>query len=103
MAAQTREQGRYLGGRPPYGYRLTDVGPYPKKAHAAWGRRAHGPETDPATSPLVTWMFAQRLAGHSTTHHPGPTPGRCRAPRLSGECGGVVGGELLEGAGGPAE
>lgn len=22
MAAQTREQGRYLGGRPPYGYRL---------------------------------------------------------------------------------
>jgi hypothetical protein len=21
MAAQTREQGRYLGGRPPYGYR----------------------------------------------------------------------------------
>jgi site-specific DNA recombinase len=25
MAAQTREQGRYLGGRPPYGYRLGDV------------------------------------------------------------------------------
>jgi len=24
MAAQTREQGRYLGGRPPYGYRLAD-------------------------------------------------------------------------------
>jgi site-specific DNA recombinase len=27
MAAQTREQGRYLGGRPPYGYRLADAGP----------------------------------------------------------------------------
>jgi hypothetical protein len=26
MAAQTREQGRYLGGRPPYGYRLADAG-----------------------------------------------------------------------------
>jgi len=36
MAAQTREQGRYLGGRPPYGYRLGDAGPHPNKAHAAW-------------------------------------------------------------------
>jgi site-specific DNA recombinase len=35
MAAQTREQGRYLGGRPPYGYRLADAGPHPNKAHAA--------------------------------------------------------------------
>ena len=26
MAAQTREQGRYLGGRPPYGHRLGDAG-----------------------------------------------------------------------------
>ncbi len=37
MAAQTREQGRYLGGRPPYEYRLADAGPHPNKAHAAWG------------------------------------------------------------------
>ena len=37
MAAQTKEQGRYLGGRPPYGYRLADAGPHPNKAHAAWG------------------------------------------------------------------
>jgi site-specific DNA recombinase len=65
MAAQTREQGRYLGGRPPYGYRLGDAGPHPNKAHAAWGRRAHRLEPDPATAPVVTWMFAQRLAGHS--------------------------------------
>jgi hypothetical protein len=36
MAAQTREQGRYLGGRPPYGYRRADAGPHPNKAHAAW-------------------------------------------------------------------
>lgn len=36
MAAQTR-RGRYLGGRPPYGYRLADAGPHPNQAHAAWG------------------------------------------------------------------
>ena len=65
MAAQTREQGRYLGGRPPYGYRLGDAGPHPNKAHAAWGRRAHRLEPDPVTAPVVSWMFAQRLAGHS--------------------------------------
>jgi len=65
MATQTREQGRYLGGRPPYGYRLADAGPHPNKVHASWGRRAHRLEPDPATAPVVRWMFAQRLAGHS--------------------------------------
>ena len=65
MATQTREQGRYLGGRPPYGYRLADAGPHPNKAHAAWGRRAQRLEPDPVTAPVVRWMFAQRLAGHS--------------------------------------
>ena len=65
MAVQTREQGRYLGGRPPYGYRLGDAGPHPNKAHAAWGRRAHRLEPDPETAHVVRWIFAQRLAGHS--------------------------------------
>jgi len=63
MAAQTREQGRYLGGRPPYGYRLADAGPHPNKAHAAWGRRAHRLEPNPDTAPVVSWMFAQRRTG----------------------------------------
>jgi hypothetical protein len=36
MAVQTREQGRYLGGRPSYGYRLADAGPHPNKVHASW-------------------------------------------------------------------
>jgi site-specific DNA recombinase len=66
MAVQTREQGRYLGGRPPFGYRLGDAGPHPNKAHAAWGRRAHKLEPDPETAHVVRWIFAQRLAGHST-------------------------------------
>lgn len=37
MRAQAREQGRYLGGRPPYGYRLVDAGPHPNRTHAAPG------------------------------------------------------------------
>ena len=65
MMVQTREQGRYLGGRPPYGYRLADAGPHPNKAHAAWGRRAHRLDPDPDTAHVVRWIFAQRLAGHS--------------------------------------
>ncbi len=65
MATQTWEQGRYPGGRPPYGYRLADAGPHPNKAHAAWGRRAHKLAPDPVTAPVVAWMFAQRLTGHS--------------------------------------
>jgi site-specific DNA recombinase len=65
MCAQARDQGRYLGGRPSYGYRLTDAGPHPNTAHARWGRRLHRLEPDPATAPHVKWIFAQRLTGHS--------------------------------------
>jgi hypothetical protein len=65
MAVQAMEQGRYLGGRPPYGYCLGDAGPHPNKAHAAWGRRAHRLVPDPETAHIVRWIFAQRLAGHS--------------------------------------
>jgi site-specific DNA recombinase len=35
MAAQVQVQGRYLGGRPTYGYQLGDAGPHPNKARAA--------------------------------------------------------------------
>ena len=65
MAAQTQEQGRYLGGRPPYGYQLADAGPHPNREHASWGRRAHRLEPDPQAARVVQWVFAQRLAGHS--------------------------------------
>ncbi|MEZ0077172.1 recombinase family protein [Planotetraspora sp. GP83] len=65
MAAHTIAQGRYLGGRPPYGYRLADAGPHPNRAHAVWGRRALRLEPDEQAAAIVRWMFAQRLAGHS--------------------------------------
>jgi len=67
MRAQVTVQGRNLGGRPPYGYRLIDAGPHPNKAHARWGRRAQRLDPDPKTAPHVQWMFAQRLAGWSVT------------------------------------
>jgi DNA invertase Pin-like site-specific DNA recombinase len=66
MRVQVRDQGRYLGGRPPYGYRLEDAGPHPNKVHAGWGRRLWRLDPDPVTAPVVRWMFAHRLAGHST-------------------------------------
>ncbi|MCG5220603.1 recombinase family protein [Streptosporangium sp. KLBMP 9127] len=65
MRTQAADQGRFLGGRPPYGYRLVDAGPHPNRAHARWGRRLHRLDADPATAPHVRWMFAQRLAGVS--------------------------------------
>ncbi|MCK2238985.1 MULTISPECIES: recombinase family protein [unclassified Crossiella] len=65
MRAQARLQGRFLGGRPPYGYRLADAGPHPNAIHARWGRRLQVLEPDPVTAPWVRWMFAQRAAGRS--------------------------------------
>ncbi|WP_425455284.1 recombinase family protein [Allorhizocola rhizosphaerae] len=65
MRAQAKVQGRHLGGRPPYGYRLADAGPHPNRVHAKWGRRLHRLEPHPETAPQVRWMFAQRLAGRS--------------------------------------
>ncbi len=65
MRAQVELQGRHLGGRPPYGYRLVDAGPHPNRAHAEWGRRLRRLEPDPSTAPHVQWIFTQRLAGHS--------------------------------------
>jgi site-specific DNA recombinase len=63
MAAQAAIEGRYLGGRPPYGYLLADAGPHPNPAKAADGRRLHALAPDPATAPIVRRIFAEYLAG----------------------------------------
>jgi site-specific DNA recombinase len=67
MRAQTRDEGRFLGGRPLYGYRLVDAGPHPNPMHAKWGRRLQRYDPDPATAPTVRWIFAERLAGRSVS------------------------------------
>lgn len=70
MAVQARDQARYLGGRPPYGYRLVAAGPHPNRAWARRGARAQRLDIDPTHGPVVTWMFQQRLAGHSMARTP---------------------------------
>jgi site-specific DNA recombinase len=64
MSAQTATQGRFLGGRPPYGYQLVDAGPHPHPGKAAVGARLHRLEPDPATAEVVARIFELFLAGH---------------------------------------
>ncbi len=63
MEAQAKVEGRYLGGRPPYGYRLADAGPHPNPAKAADGRRLHVLDKDPMTAPTVKRIFSLFLDG----------------------------------------
>ena len=63
MAAQAAIEGRFLGGRPPYGYRIADAGPHPNPAKAADGKRLHKLEPDPETAWVVRRIFAEYLAG----------------------------------------
>ncbi|GGZ04463.1 recombinase family protein [Streptomyces poonensis] len=65
MTVQNRDQGRYLGGRPPYGYRLADAGPHPNRALARRGVRAQRLDIDAQCGPIVSWIFSQRLARHN--------------------------------------
>ncbi len=63
MAAQVAMEGRFLGGRPPYGYRLVDAGPHPNPGKAAAGQRARRLEPNPATAPVVRRIFREYLGG----------------------------------------
>ncbi len=63
MTAQAAIEGRFLGGRPPYGYRLADAGPHPNPAKAADGKRLHALEPDPQTAPIVKRIFEEYAAG----------------------------------------
>ncbi|MGH2653658.1 MAG: recombinase family protein [Actinomycetota bacterium] len=63
MAAQAATEGRFLGGRPPYGYRLADAGPHPHPGKAAAGMRAHRLEPDPDTAPIVVRIYEDYVDG----------------------------------------
>jgi DNA invertase Pin-like site-specific DNA recombinase len=63
MAAQAQHEGRFLGGRPPYGYQLADAGAHPNPGKAADGKRLHRLEVDPTAAPTVRRIFADYVAG----------------------------------------
>ena len=69
MSAQAATQGRFLGGRPPYGYRLADAGPHPNPEKAGDGKRLHQLEPDPETAPVVQRIFDEYLAGRGLPRH----------------------------------
>ena len=95
MSAQAALEGRFLGGRPPYGYRLADAGPHPNPAKAADGKRLHKLEPDPDTAWVVRRIFAEYLAGRGLfaiaeglTRDEIPSPSqhdRARNPHRTGE------------------
>ncbi|HEX3955625.1 MAG TPA: recombinase family protein [Trebonia sp.] len=64
MSAQAKDEGRFLGGRPPYGYVIADAGPHPNPAKAADGKRLHRLDLDPEAARVVKRIFAEFTAGH---------------------------------------
>ncbi|HVM13022.1 MAG TPA: recombinase family protein [Egibacteraceae bacterium] len=91
--------GRWLGGRPNFGYRLVDTGlPHPNRSKASAGAQLRTLEPDPETAPVVRRIFelydagvglrsiAQRLEAEGI-----PSPGEIgpvRHPRSAGVWGG---------------
>lgn len=63
MSALAQDTTRYLGGRPPYGYRLVDAGPHPNPAKASLGQRLHRLEPEPATSSVVERIYRMYADG----------------------------------------
>src|SRR5512135_1542049 len=64
MAAQAATEGRFLGGRPPYGYRLVDAGPHPT--------RARPPTASDCTGSNSTRRPPPSSVGSSPCTWPGP-------------------------------
>ena len=63
MAAQAAIEGRFLGGRPPYGFTLINIGPHPNPAKAAFGQQLRRLAPDPITSHIVQRIFDEYAAG----------------------------------------
>lgn len=61
MAAIAANEGRYLGGRPPYGYLLADGGPHPHPGKAADGKRLLKLDLDTEAAWVVRRIFGEFL------------------------------------------
>src|SRR6266545_5406694 len=63
MAAQVVTDGRYQGGRAPYGYVVVDAGPHPNPRKAQEGYRLRVLAIDNEAAPVVERIFALYLDG----------------------------------------
>jgi DNA invertase Pin-like site-specific DNA recombinase len=63
MDAQVINEGRYQGGRPPYGYAVVDGGLHPNPRKAAEGYRLRVLATDEPSAKIVQRIFAEYLDG----------------------------------------
>ncbi|MFF1819836.1 recombinase family protein [Kribbella sp. NPDC058245] len=63
MAAQVLIDGRYQGGRPPYGYLVVDGGPHPHPRKALEGQRQRVMVIDEAAAAVVRRIFDMYLSG----------------------------------------
>jgi len=61
-AAQAQHEGRFLGGRPPFGYQLADAGAHPNPGKAADGKHLHQLEVDSLPAPVVERIFSEYIA-----------------------------------------
>ena len=78
MQTMARAGGRYLGGRPPYGYRLVPMSAHPNAEKARIGATLNRLEPDPVTAPIVQRIFSERLAGNGYS-----AIARCSTPKAS--------------------
>lgn len=65
MAVQVSHQGRYQGGRPPYGYTAVGIAPHPNPRKAAEGFLLKRLKVDSSAAPVVRRIFERTIAGDS--------------------------------------
>jgi hypothetical protein len=65
MEHSVRELGRFMGGRPPYGYVFVDLAPHPNRRLGSRGVTLQHLAPHPETSRVVAWIFQARIDGHT--------------------------------------
>jgi len=65
MQYAVQELGRFMGGRPNYGYRFVDVAIHPNRRLACRGITLQQLALHTEISQVVVWIFQARLEGHS--------------------------------------